>query len=343
MKTENFKSSTTLKNPFRTLLVVLGLALAFTSCEKEDNINPTEEQPNGQALSDRFIENRQENIQNFVVSGSAGGTIQGVLGTAITIPANSLGLNGQPVTGDIDIKLIEIYNKSDMLLNNLPTNGRKPNSDIEMLKSGGEFFIKATQNGNDLEILSPIQLQSRPIDFADVDSEMKLFNNWCDPTNNDCDDLEEEFVWQEDEFTQVGMGEVQTADGWSSVYLVDLSEFGWTNLDRWYNYDGELTTLNIDVPEGYNGNNCEVYLSYDGEDSGLARMDVFDEQIGMFTEHYGNIPVGLDVHIILVAEINGVLHYAIQGTNITQNHIEIMAVPQAGTQNDLSALIQNLP
>ncbi len=336
----NRNNSTRTNNIFKLFIFVVVATLSLSSCTKKDtDENPQqqeEELPDGQALSQRFLENRQEALQTFTIDGSTGGIVTGEQGTKIIIPAGALGLNGSPVSGNIDIELIEIYTKEQMLLNNMPTNGERPNGNVEMIKSGGEFFINATQNGNQLEILSPIQLASKPIDFGDVDPEMALFKGGENMEDND--------NWQEDEFTQVAMGEVQGTNGeWMANYLVDLSSFGWTNLDRWYNYNGTLTTLNIDTPEGYTGNTCEVYLSYDGEASGLARMDVYDEQTGMFTEHFGKIPVGQEVHIILVAEINGVLHYAIQGTTITQNHIEVMPEPQPGTEADLLNIIANLP
>ena len=332
-------NSTFAKSLTKLFLFSFLTIVSFSSCSKKDENDATQQQeelPDGNALLQRFLNNRQNAKQTFTVDGSTGGIVTGEQGTKIIIPAGALGLNGNPVSGIINIELIEIYSKEDMMRFNMPTNGERQNGDVEMLKSAGEFFINATQEGIELEVLAPIQLISKPIDFSEADTEITLFKggNNIEDTNN----------WQEDEFTQVSIGEVEGENGeWMANYLVDLSSFGWTNLDRWFNYDGELTTLNVDTPEGYTGNTCEVYLSYDGEASGLARMDVYDEQTGMFTEHFGKIPVGQQVHIILIAEINGVLHYAIQGTTITQNHIEVMPEPQPGTEAELLNSIANLP
>jgi hypothetical protein len=332
-------NSKKIKHSIKTLAIFLLLAGTVISCsKKEDDADSQaqEELPDGDALAQRFIQNREDALQLFTIVAENGGTIQGEKGTVLTIPAGALALNGNPVSGNVQISLIEIYSKEDMVRLNMPTNGKRPNGDIEMIKSAGEFFIEATQNGNKLDLLAPMQLASKPLDFSEVDPQMTLFEAG--------EDLEDTDPWVQNEFTQVGIGEVPGPNGgYEAVYLVDLSDFGWTNLDRWYNYTGELTTLNIDVPEGYNGTNCEVYLSYDGEASGLARMDVYDAQTEMFTEHFGKIPVGQQVHIILIAEINGVLHYTIQGTTITQNHVEVMAQPQPGTEADLINSIANLP
>ena len=86
-----------------------------------------------------------------------------------------------------------------------------------------------------------------------------------------------------------------------------------------------------------------MYLSYDGESNALASMDVWSETQEMFTEHYGLIPVGLEVHIIMVAEIDGQLHYAIQGTTIVDDHVEVISSLSPTTQAALESLINGLP
>jgi hypothetical protein len=63
----------------------------------------------------------------------------------------------------------------------------------------------------------------------------------------------------------------------------------------------------------------------------------------MFTEHYGLIPIGQQVHIIVVTEIDGQLHYAIQGTTVVNNHIETISSLSPITQSALETLINALP
>ena len=63
----------------------------------------------------------------------------------------------------------------------------------------------------------------------------------------------------------------------------------------------------------------------------------------MFTEHYGLIPIGQQVHIIVVTEIDGELHYAIKGTTVVDNHIEVFTSLSPTTQTALESLINGLP
>lgn len=318
--------------------LTLCVGLTLTSCKKEnDSISP-----DGAALTEFFETNRSESLQTFSLNATTGGIIIGSEGTKVTFQPNSIGFNGNPVTGNVTIQLIELYDRSGMLTLNMPTSGIKPNGDHEVLKSGGEYFLNAVQGSNQLELLIPAEIQSRGVNPAEFEN-FQIFRAG--------DDIDATDLWVEadedgdgendDAQARDGQG---TATGGPAMYNVfNTSAFGWTNLDRWYNYAGTTTQLYVDVPEGFDGDNCSVYLTYDGEPTALARMDIYDEDEELFTEHYGRIPVGQAVHFILVAEIDGVLHYTIQAATISVNHVEVMASPQPTTQAQLEVLIDALP
>ncbi len=163
------------------------ILLILTSCDSDNEPQP-EPQPDGEALNQRFKDNRSDAVQNFVIDASVGGTITGSQGTRVIFPPNAIGLNGTPVTGNIDVELIEIYDKGAMVLQNMSTKGKKPNGDEEALKSAGEFFVNAKQNGDPLEVLLPITIESREIDPSDFES-MNVFRAG--------DDLQDEDLWRE--------------------------------------------------------------------------------------------------------------------------------------------------
>ena len=349
MKTlnQNFAILNNSKVVNRILKNVTGLfvLVLFASCIDNDS-EVLKPQPDGIALENRFEENRENAVQEFILDASIGGVILGVEGTQVTFQPNSFGINGSPVTGNVTVKLIEIYDKASMLLKNKSTLGMRTNGDKEALKSAGEFFIDAQQGTSDLELLEMAEVTSRPVDFADLDGGMKVFrgglDNDCDGINGDCDWVEADEN-NDGENDDVKVRDGQGADGEFATYNYNIGDFGWTNLDRWYSFTGPKTAIFIDVPSEFNQDNCAVYLSYDGEPTALARMDVYNTELEMFTEHYGLIPVGLDVHIIMVAEIDGQLHYAIQGTTIVENHIEVIASLSPISQPALEALINGLP
>jgi len=322
-----------LKNVMGLLVLVL-----FASCIDNNDSEVFEPQPDGEALAARFENNRVNAVQEFTLDASIGGIITGTEGTKVTFQPNSFGLNGTPVTGNVTVKLIEIYDKASMLLKDKSTLGRRANGDKEALKSAGEFFIEAIQGTNDLELLEMATITSRPVDFADLDGGMRVFRG--DDTNGDWVEADENEDGINDD---VEIRDGQGADGEFATYNYDIGDFGWTNLDRWYSFTGPKTELFIDVPDGFNQDNSAVYLSYDGEPTALARMDTWNSSLEMFTEHYGLIPIGLEVHIIMVAEIDGQLNYAIQGTTIVDGHIEVITALTPITQPALETLINGLP
>src|SRR5690606_12398115 len=76
--------------------------------------------------------------------------ITGAQGTEIQFYANSfVDAAGNDITGNVEIGLIEIYGKKDMIFLNKQTMGDN-NGTLEPLISGGEFKITASQNGNEV-------------------------------------------------------------------------------------------------------------------------------------------------------------------------------------------------
>jgi hypothetical protein len=349
MKTTNFnytgqKNSKNVYSVTRLITLCLISLTLLVSCEINDDADiQVNEIPDdiaqvlgGLEYDNSITEARENAIQNFTIDASTGGTIIGEDGTQLYFPPGGLTfLGGEPASGDVTIEFIEIYSRADMLTQNLPTNGKKDNGDVVTIISGGEFFVNATQNGNQLVAETPFQLTAPTDNF---DPEMTVFV----PEN--CDRLDCDVVWEEDEDAGIQGGEIQNADGsWTSAYVAPLTNFGWTNLDKWWSYAGPKTMVYADVPEGFNETNSAVYVSYDGEPNALAFFDTYDTDLEMFTEHYGQIPIGLEVHFIFVSVQDGDYVYAIQGATIGVDHIETFSTTQTTTEAGLTALINALP
>lgn len=327
-----------IKNLFIALIALLFLA----SCETNDDtdIDPIiVDETNvlgGVEFANSITEARENALQNFTIDGTTGGTIIGEQGTQIYFPPGGLQfLGGEAADGDIDIQLIEIYDRASMLMQQMPTNGKQANGDVVTIFSAGEFFINATKNGNQLEPALDFTLTAPTDNF---DPEMTVFR----PEN--CADINCDVVWEEDEDAEVNGGEIQNEDGsWTSAYVAPINGFGWTNLDKWYLYAGPKTMVYVDVPEGFDNTNSGVYVSYDGEPNALAYFDTYDTDLEMFTEHYGQMPIGLEVHFIFVSVQDGDYVYAIQSATIVDGHTEVIGTTGVTTEAGLNALITALP
>ncbi|MBG6133050.1 hypothetical protein IWQ47_004286 [Aquimarina sp. EL_43] len=345
MKTSNRtiaipKNSRSAKKAMMSFLL-LGLAiLLLGSCKNDDNDIIIERIINGIELQKAIKDNREEAMQTFVMNAELGGHMYGEEGTRLHFLPNSfLDQNGDPVSGSVTIELVEIYDKAKMLLTKMPTNGKRPNGDIETLKSAGEFFVNANQNGNQLQLANAFEIFSPNEDF---DPEMRLFkaaDDGCDSDVIDCD-----VVWEENQEGNIDLGQGEGPNGTGVTgYSGFISNFGWTNIDRWYNDPRPKTVIYVDAPEGYDNTNCNIYVSYDGEPTALALLDTYIEETELFSEHYGLIPIGLEVHFIFVSVQDGEYTYAIQGATITEDHVEVIGSTTTGTEAELITLINGLP
>lgn len=328
---------------FLTNLVFIFSIITTTlvGCKDDDNVTviPDVKIPDGEALQAKYAERLKEATQTFEIDAENGGSITGEQGTDLYFSPNSIvDAEGNDVTGNIDIELIELYDKAQMLLADKATRGRQEDGSIATLVSGGEFFVNAKKDGEQLQLKPGIGFQI-VVETDDLDMEMQLFVN----ENADCLEADCEVIWEEAK-GRLEAGDAQGGNGeGGGAYYGFAENFGWTNIDRWYSDPRPKTTLFVDVPEGYDNTNCTIFLSYDGEPDALAKFDVYDQETGLFTEHYGLIPVGLEVHFIVLSVIDDQYYYAIQGATITENHVELIGDLTPTTEAELIQLVEDLP
>ena len=254
-------------------------------------------------------------------------------GTTITFDASCLTKNGETITGTASLEYAEIFNRGHMLTCHKPTMGNTGNSNISLLLSGGVFNLNAIQGSEPLETSCGYQLTVPGSLTGGPDNGMTLWNG----TINEDDNI----VWNENPMNNEQNGVfIEGSD-----YFLLSQNFGWTSIDRFYTDSRPKTTLYVDVPLDYNPSNCAVYISYNGKPHALAFLDKYDRATGLFSEHYGQIPVGLECHIILVSEHNGEWTYAIKDETIQADEVITFTADELATINEASliSVINNLP
>jgi hypothetical protein len=156
--------------------VLLAALLINTACNEPDITLP-EPEPDGEALNQWFDAGVKDREQHFTLTVSTGGDLKGSQGTILKFGANAFTtLSGEAVTGSVDITLVELYNRSSMLLAKKPTNGKKTDGSIATLVSGGEFYVNATQGGTQLKLKSGFSIVAPTDNTGGIDQEMKLFD-----------------------------------------------------------------------------------------------------------------------------------------------------------------------
>lgn len=319
-----------MKTNFKTFGILLLVAISIASCSNNDE--PTKDYvPSAAAFYGIKEQGIRSHTQNFTATAGTGMiTLTSSHGVQISINGNALTKNGNPVTGAIDIEFIELFDKGSMLATNKSTMGKMNDGNQSVLISGGEFYLNATQSGVQLVPNSIIQL-TVPTSLTDgLDTAMTFWEgNTADPEN---------LVWEKPHGPQDG------AVGFSMAgnYTLSFGNFGWTNIDRFYSDPRPKTQILATVPTGYNNTNSAIYLSVDGEGQNqLAKFDTYNSTTQQFSEHYGQIPIGLQCHLIFATEDNGQWRYAIKGVTTTASAIYNFSLSetQVGSEAQMIAAI----
>lgn len=323
-----------MKTNFKKIGLLILAMTTFASCDNTDGDDIKLTPPTSAAFKGITEKGIKRNTQNFTMTAGNGlVTLTSAKGVKLYINGDCLTKNGSPVTGQVDIEYIELFDKGNMLVTNKPTMGLTADGKKNLLISGGEFFIKATQGGVELQTSCSLSMIVPTALTDGLDNLMTLWTGVVDEAG--------ELAWREAKANADGTGGKGGVQGEGTNYYVTFGNFGWTNVDRFYSDPRPKTTLLVDAPDGYDNNNSAVYLSYDGEGTNaLAKLDTYTAA-GLFSEHYGQIPIGLKCHVIFVTEDNGQWRYAIKSVTVAANDVYTFTLAETtvGTEAQLVAAI----
>ena len=311
----------TLKNNLRVILLS---GITFTSCSISDDNTPIIEDFTGIELVSYndiqgfFDENGVEK-QDFVIDATAGGTIVGENGTKINFNANSfVDNNDNPVTGNIDISLKEIFHISEMILSNKPTNALGYLSENTFLLSEGETEVTATQNGEEIFIAPGYTYQISVPSAGGEDFDMLPFFG----TTSD----EEGIVWQTDNQDTGGIYYSEAVA--PASYIYNAFDTGWSNCDKFYDYPGEKTTNFINLSNSPNTTETVIYLVF--KENNLPAVVKFTSTYENGIKSYDDmLPVGLEATYIAITIHNNQQYMAIQDVIIaTDEELTLIFEPK---------------
>jgi hypothetical protein len=315
---------------FKVLVLVAFTIILFVSCIKDnEQVVPSRpSQQEYQALVQNALESRTQEFQ--IEADGSWKSFTSEQGTVVAINTGCLTLNQSPVSGAVDIKFIEIFDKGSMLVTNKPTMGVTNNGDKSLLISGGEIYIELSQNNSEIEIDCDYQIIVDASLTGGEDTDMTLWEGQFNQDGN--------LFWEE------SIGQIMIEPG-TGQYGVFARQFGWNNIDKFYNDPRPKTTISVKVPEGYTILNSGVNLSFDGDNLGLAQLDTFDLSTNAFSEHYGQIPIGLECHVIFLTEEDGNYKYTIKPVTIAENEQIVITDDElmVTTEEQLVQLINDLP
>lgn len=317
-----------MKHLKKTIAVMAGIGLLFTSCKKDESgtIPPPEPIPGSIELQTYFDQNISDELQAFTIDASSTQGFTSTNGTQITFYGNSFKhSDGSLATGNVTIELLEIFDKSGMIRMNAPTLGNAPWGINTPLISGGEFRIKAFQNGEELALNDGYGYNVSSIvpGGGMADPNMQLFYG----RNGDT------LTWDASDSSAIG--------GQGEMYYSYFDSLNWCNIDQFMNDVGTMTTVNVQLPSGFTNLNSALFISIDGANSVVP---VWGFENGVYTiGPYYQLPVGMPVHFIAMAVIGGVPHTSIVSATIVDGHLEVISSLDATTDSQFASDILNLP
>ena len=153
------------------------LVITFLSCKNEAKDSSKKEQVDYIKIkpleqlkqTDKLLSQLSEKPQKFTTSSNKATIVTGKKGTVIHLDPTYLETaDGSPLGDDIQIELLELTNKSNLILNNAQTT-----SNGQILVTGGAYYINILSNGKQLKIK---QGEGIKVEFPKLtENEMELF------------------------------------------------------------------------------------------------------------------------------------------------------------------------
>lgn len=309
-----------MKNVKKSFVLIFA-TIGFASCNSDDNGNSYTYVPTSQSFRALFDNALESRTQTATFDAETTLNFTSEKGVLLTIYGNCLRKNGNPVTGNVELEYVEIFDRASMLVTNKPTMGVE-NGETKLLTSGGEFYINVTQDGVQLTLDCGMMLSAPTSLTGGTDNAMLPFAGTIDQDGD--------LIWEQTVTVEFWIGQGQGLG--SDLYNVFFSSFGWFNYDRFVNYSGPRTEISTLVPQGYGNGNSAVFMT----------TNDFPNSLGTT---YGEFPVGMEVNFVFVTEENGLFRYAIKPVQaLVPNHQVTFSLPETtvGTEAQLIAAINAL-
>lgn len=244
------------------LIFISVLLVAVNACTKRpETISPSDDAFNN------YFANKRNKVQTFTFNANTTTTLYGSKGTRIQIGAGTLRTSsGQRVTGNVQLELKEVTKLSEMILNNAPTISKG-----QILTSGGEFYVSASQNGEALKLAENASFFISVAAPGGTTDSMNVF------TGTDSSGI---ITWQPVLADTVNSRVIIPADstqsrwdtsgyyqriGWAIVnklneYVVKCTAFGWINCDYFASYP-DICSLTIHCDTTYKTTYTKVFFT----------------------------------------------------------------------------------
>ncbi|MBL7701475.1 MAG: hypothetical protein JNM14_04455 [Ferruginibacter sp.] len=225
---------------------------------------------------------KQEPYKDTIIVDANTATIITPFGVQLTFPPHCCNNGaGQPVTGKVDVELIVLKKKGDMIRLNRPSTYND-----SMLVTAGEIFIQLKQNGQPLQLAPGVRINIRYTDLP-INPLMKFFvgdetnaqhYNWL-PTNDPSADT-------------IIMG--------SQIYEIYTKRQGWLSAATLFeaNISTPKVKISLDAASYFTNANTTAFVVFKDVRS------VVELKADLITRKFmtGKLPVGKQVTVVVISK-----------------------------------------
>ncbi|MDH3709309.1 MAG: hypothetical protein OER04_05455 [Cyclobacteriaceae bacterium] len=259
----------------RTFVLAGFLATVLVGCDRTvDYISPQSDTPPSEVFQSNEV-----TITEFQVVAEVGDTLEledssNYEPTVLIIPENLCVYgNGEACLGEMDVQLIQAFEKSDMIFSDIPTTSKRM-----PLESGGAFYLNITQGGEQLYIRPDALFQIKAaIARTPGDPQKMMFYRYDEVGNGVYD-------WRL-------QGPLSAVD--ETYYTLEFNE-----LDRWMNIDYEIPTdtkeliINL-LKDGVAVEDAQVFFSLNDFNS-VGKAEYLPAVAG----YQGWVPLGASLQVV---------------------------------------------
>ncbi len=298
----------------RITFALFGLLLIWGGCYVEDpSPNPMLSLPYDNI--NELLDTLKSPSQTFTIDIGQDASINGDKGSVINFPANSLlDAAGNSVSGMVNIRLLEVFDKRQMVLNNIMST-----SGGELLESGGVLFLEASKDGAAPHLGGEIKGQL-PISsgLSNSDNMAIFYGNSTGSNWNLAGDTSEVIV-----------------DPSMNVFNSFFSELDWVSLADPYQPGQNRTKIEA-IASGGLTTEAVGFIVF----SDINAVMAFPYNGSRFVAN--NVPVGEKAHIVILAMDPNNLFLGIKEITTTEN-LEVEVIINFTTETIITQRINTLP
>lgn len=314
------------------LLAAFFSVILFASCKKNDD-HPAK--PN-YANAAQFFQKHQIKVQAFNGDAATGFTITGNQGTKIKFPPRAFtDDNGNIITGQVQVKLTELYSKKNILMSGLmtETNG-------QLLASGGEINVEAQQNGKKLRMNKKLNPDTAVLVIAPRDTavnkgvEMRVWVRGQRRTDDTLRSSDTAMTWVAAPYAPFGNG--------PNTFWFNLPDFRWCNIDGLVNnYDKTTIYVGINADTLSQIQHLEVMLIWKDMIT-VTPLPYGDIKAGYFASYSNSAPIGqTPIMVAIGTGNNGSLYFAKKEITIQKEKTYSIS-PHQATEKEVDDFLDSL-